>query len=230
MLQVMAKVVDHEVRRMEVLDATWRVIARRGIDGASVRAIAHEVGWSTGVLAHYFVNKDEILLSALQLMHARVMERAHRRASENSGARALFTALTETLPLDANRLLETQVEVAFWGRAVANRRLNDIQHDEFDQWTSFVRGLAAATAEQRELTSAANSEKLAIALIAVVDGVELEAALFPERLSPRRQLDALLATLQPALTPKASAAVAAAANDLLSDLRHKPDLDLARIS
>jgi AcrR family transcriptional regulator len=230
MLQAMAKVVDHEVRRREVLDATWRVIARQGIDGASVRAIAHEVGWSTGVLAHYFVNKDEILLSALQLMHARVMERAHRRASESSGARALFTALTETLPIDASRLLEAQVEVAFWGRAVANRRLNDIQHDEFDKWASFVLGLAAATAERRELTSAANPEKLAVALIAVVDGVELEAALFPERLTPRRQLDALLATLRPALTPKASAAVAAAANDLLSNLGHKPDQELAHIS
>jgi AcrR family transcriptional regulator len=215
----MAKVVDHDARRLEVINATWRVIARDGIDGASVRAIAHEVGWSTGVLAHYFVNKDAILQAALQLAHTRVMERAHRRAAAaGDGASALFWALSESVPLDPERRLESQVEVAFWGRAVANRKLNDLQHREFDLWDAFIHRLVHATAEHGELAPGADAEDLAAALIAAIDGLAVEAALYPERLGPQRQVGALLATLRPALTPEASATVAAAAYDLLSGL------------
>jgi AcrR family transcriptional regulator len=214
----MAKVVDHGERRLEVINATWRVIARDGIDGASVRAIAHEVGWSTGVLAHYFVNKDEILQGALQLAHTRVMERGHRRAAEANGAVTLLRGMAEGIPLDADRMVEVQVEVAFWGRAVANRRLNDLQHREFDAWEAFLRQLVEATAERQELTAETDLDELVAAIVAVIDGIGLEAVLYPERITPERQLGTLLATLRPALTPEANAAVAAAADDILASL------------
>jgi AcrR family transcriptional regulator len=218
MLRVMAKVVDHDKRRMEVLDATWRVIARDGIDGASVRAIAHEVGWSTGVLAHYFVNKDEILQGALQLAHSRTMARAVERAATADGACAVFLALTESLPLDAERMVEIQVEIAFWSRALANKKLSDLQHREFDAWDAFVVGLVRGAADRKELKSSVAVDDLAAALLAAIDGIALEAALYPARVGPRRQLDALLTTLRPALVTRASAAVEAAAHDLLSEL------------
>ena len=38
----MPKIVDWDERRDEILSATWRVIARDGIDGATIRAIAKE--------------------------------------------------------------------------------------------------------------------------------------------------------------------------------------------
>ena len=36
----MPKIVDHAERRREVLDATWRVIGREGLEAATVRRIA----------------------------------------------------------------------------------------------------------------------------------------------------------------------------------------------
>jgi len=47
----MPKVVDWDARRDEVLAATWRVIARHGLAGTTVRKIAREAGYSAGVLA-----------------------------------------------------------------------------------------------------------------------------------------------------------------------------------
>jgi AcrR family transcriptional regulator len=52
---------DHKVRKQQIAEATWNVIARLGISGATMRAIARETGYSTGVLSHYFHNKEEIL-------------------------------------------------------------------------------------------------------------------------------------------------------------------------
>ena len=55
-------------RRNEVVKATWRVIAREGLGKASMRAIAHELGTSTGVLTHYFRDKDQMLDFVLSSM------------------------------------------------------------------------------------------------------------------------------------------------------------------
>ena len=68
----MPKIVDHELRRQELLAATWRVIARTGIVGVTTREIAREAGFSTGVLAHYFADKEDILAAALRLSHQQV--------------------------------------------------------------------------------------------------------------------------------------------------------------
>src|SRR5688572_2770913 len=75
----MPKIVDHDERRREVLSAARRVIVRDGIDAATTRAIAKEAGYSNGVLAHYFTDKDEILLSALRQSHQRIRDRLTRK-------------------------------------------------------------------------------------------------------------------------------------------------------
>ena len=68
----MPKIVDWDERRDEILSATWRVIARDGITGATIRAIAKEANCSRGILGHYFDDKADILGSALVLSHRRV--------------------------------------------------------------------------------------------------------------------------------------------------------------
>ena len=42
----MPKIVDHDQRRIELVDATWRIIARLGIESATMREIALEAGLS----------------------------------------------------------------------------------------------------------------------------------------------------------------------------------------
>ncbi len=47
-------------RRAEIIRAALRVIERDGLQAASVRAIAHEMGCTTGVLSHHFRTKDDL--------------------------------------------------------------------------------------------------------------------------------------------------------------------------
>ena len=51
-------------RHGEIVEATVRVIARDGLSGASLRAIAREIGYTTGVVMHYFRDKEELLVAA----------------------------------------------------------------------------------------------------------------------------------------------------------------------
>ena len=50
----MPKVVDHDERREDVAEAAWRVIGRDGLEGATLREISREAGFTTGVIQHYF--------------------------------------------------------------------------------------------------------------------------------------------------------------------------------
>ncbi|MFC3747669.1 TetR/AcrR family transcriptional regulator [Paenibacillus sp. GCM10012306] len=55
-----------ELRREHILDCSLQVIARRGIDSASVKDIAIEAGLSVGNVYNYFKSKEDIFSAVLQ--------------------------------------------------------------------------------------------------------------------------------------------------------------------
>ena len=85
----MPRIVDVDVRRAELTDATARVIARSGIEAATMREIAAEAGWTTGALTHYFADKRELLLATFQSSLAARRSRRdelHRRLHDRAAA------------------------------------------------------------------------------------------------------------------------------------------------
>ncbi|KAB8193494.1 TetR family transcriptional regulator [Nonomuraea phyllanthi] len=179
----MPKIVDHDERRREVLAAARRVIVRDGIDAATTRAIAKEAGYSNGVLAHYFADKDEILLSALRQSHQRIRDRLTRKVEGVSGLAALRELLLDNLPLDAERTQETRLEVSFWSRSLASERLAEVQRAEAAELRAAVRDLLGQARAAGELGADDNLDDLAEHLLALVDGLSLHLLLYPGRLS-----------------------------------------------
>ncbi|MCA2223187.1 TetR/AcrR family transcriptional regulator [Nonomuraea aurantiaca] len=179
----MPKIVDHDERRREVLSAARRVIVRDGIDAATTRAIAKEAGYSNGVLAHYFADKDEILLSALRQSHQRIRERLTRKVESATGLAALRELLLDNLPLDAERTQETRLEVSFWSRSLASERLAEVQRAEADELRGAVRRLLGEARAAGELTTDENLDDITERLLALVDGLSLHLLLYPGRLA-----------------------------------------------
>ena len=70
---------DHAVRRRAVSAAVWRVLAHRGFGGLTVRAVAAELGTSTGVVTHYFTSKDALVRHALHLLDEQSATGSDRR-------------------------------------------------------------------------------------------------------------------------------------------------------
>jgi AcrR family transcriptional regulator len=202
----MPKIVDWDERRDEILSATWRVIARDGIAGATIRAIAREAKCSAGILAHYFDDKEDILGSALLLSHRRVGSRMTAAAAGLTGLDALRAIMLEALPLDDRRDLEAQIEISFWGRALGNARLRELQHTEFER---FGRRLHSHLVEAAELGELADGSDPALAthqLVVLIDGLSAQRVLYPDRVTPQRQvemLDRLLRSFQPAASREA---------------------------
>jgi AcrR family transcriptional regulator len=185
------KVVDWHARRDEILAATWRVIARDGISGATIRAIAREAGCSRGILGHYFSDKEDILGAALLLSHRRVGARMTTVAAGLTGLAALRAVMLEALPLDDERDLEAQIEISFWGRALGNAALREVQHSEFDRLCARLAGHLQEAADVGELRPGYDLELATHQLVVLIDGLSAERVLFPGRVRPGRQVEML---------------------------------------
>ena len=91
----MPKIVDHEVRRAEIAEALWRVVAREGIEGATIRAVAAEAGWSRGIVEHYFQDKEELLDYACRSASERALAQTRLRHETLVGRAALRAVLLD---------------------------------------------------------------------------------------------------------------------------------------
>ncbi|HXW46904.1 MAG TPA: TetR/AcrR family transcriptional regulator [Streptosporangiaceae bacterium] len=187
----MPKIVDWDSKRDEILSATWRVIARDGIAGTTIRAIAREADCSRGILGHYFQDKADILGSALLLSHRRVGARMVAATAGLSGLAALRVVMLEALPLDEQRDVEAQIEISFWGRALGNAEMRELQHAEFDRLWRMLRGHLQEAADLGELGEDIDLDLATHELVVLIDGLSAERVLYPDRVSPQRQVDML---------------------------------------
>ncbi|GHE09414.1 TetR/AcrR family transcriptional regulator [Klenkia taihuensis] len=184
----MPKIVDHAERRREVLDATWRVIARAGLDAATTRAIAEEAGYSIGVLTHYFSDKQDILVSAHRLAFARARDRILVATRDSAGVTALRLAMLEALPLDDERFVEAQVDVSFLGQSVGNAYLRGIRSASYEGSRRLWRGFLDQAAAAGELAEDADLPRLVDDVVGMVDSLSIQAIVDPGHMTPDHQV------------------------------------------
>jgi AcrR family transcriptional regulator len=197
----MPRTVDVSERRARVAAAARAVIARDGVDAATVRQVAAEAGSSTTVVTHYFADKQALLVAAVEDAYRAVAARmvAHVR-SRPGGTTALRAVLLEALPLDAERAAEARVWMAFWSMAVTQPALREVQSAGYGEWRELVSRLLTDAVQRGEVAPGLDSDTVGEQLLCLVDGLLMQATLEPERLPSARQvqlLDAALARLAP---------------------------------
>lgn len=188
------KVVDHEGRRAELAAALWRVALRDGFDSVSVRSVAEESAWSAGALRHYFPDKTQMVLFAIDV----AVESVRQRIGEvNAAAGALSTELVQAhleqlLPLDGERRLESEAWFALV--ALAHRDPSAAQRrTEVDE---LIRGAVGSAVAALEDLGALGAERTRTAevmrLHALLDGMVVQLLARPPRLSPQQARDILV--------------------------------------
>ena len=71
----MPKIIDHDQRREEIAQQVNTLISEKGIENTTVRAICRRAGFSSGVLAHYFENREAMLIFVFEWHMSRTQER-----------------------------------------------------------------------------------------------------------------------------------------------------------
>lgn len=195
----MPKIVDHDQRRLELVDATWRVIAERGLDAATMREIAAAAGFANGALKPYFDSKDRLLDFAFEHIFAQTNRRMESATAGLSGRDALRAYCHEILPLDEERLAEARVAVAFWNKAVRDPAKAALHERSMEQWRAamagFLREAGLGPGARAGRGSATSLDTAVGAIMDLVLGAQITATLSPGSHGPGQliaQLDCLL--------------------------------------
>lgn len=185
----MPKIVDHEERRNEIAEATWRVIVNLGMKGATVRNIAKEAGLSLGALRHYFATQDELLTFAMKLVKEKATARINEIAIGDLPPKdKILRILLELVPTDEQKTAEMEVWFAFTFHKRYEGELFDANHDEiYNGMRKLIEGLDYYGLLRKELDKAVETERL----YALIDGIALHALLEPHRLDRERIVEVL---------------------------------------
>jgi AcrR family transcriptional regulator len=210
---------DHDARRRDVSAAVWRVLAERGFGALTLRAVAAEMGASTGLLTHYFPNKQALLRTALEVLAEQSAQRP-RRVAPDEGLAALRTLLLDVLPLDADSTAGNRIWVGSWDVALADPELAAEHAERYRR--SRVRLTEQVEIAQRrgELPAGTPAADLAAAAQAFVLGLVVQALFAPAEFPPERQIrlldDWLAAFATGAVATTAFATTAFATGDEVS--------------
>ncbi|GAA2122664.1 TetR/AcrR family transcriptional regulator [Kitasatospora saccharophila] len=192
---------DHEARRRDVSEAVGRVLAERGFGGLTLRAVAAELGASTGLLTHYFPSKRALVAHALEVLDRQAAGR-HRPATEAAGAArglvALRAALLDVLPLDAAGAAGNRIWVGSWDAALGDAELTAGHAERYRRARRRMAELCAQAQELGELPARRPAGDLAALAQSFVLGLVVQALFAPEEFPPERQralLDGFLADL-----------------------------------
>ena len=164
-----------DARRGDLIDATAACLAEVGMTGTGVRAICARAGVSPGLLRHYFAGIDDLVAATYEATSDR-MDAIFAEAVAGAGTdphAQLLAYLTASFrpPVTDPELLGAWT--AFWALARSNARMANIHADSYA-------GYRARLGELLTACGAADAERLAIMLTAMVDGLWLELSLDAE--------------------------------------------------
>ncbi|MFC0598671.1 TetR/AcrR family transcriptional regulator [Streptomyces palmae] len=179
---------DHEARRRDVSEAVWRVLAAHGFAGLTLRAVAAELGATTGLLTHYFPAKRDLVVHALDLLAERTASRPRRAAGQ--GLSALRAALLDILPLTAEATASNRIWVSSWDTALADPELSADYARKYAHGRTRLTDLVSAAQQRGELPSG-DPERIAAGAQSFALGLVVQALFDPAAFPPQRQAELL---------------------------------------
>lgn len=187
----MPKAIDHDQRRRDIIDVTWNLIVKGGLEAATMRGIASEAGFANGALKHYFPGKDDIITGAYRRSVERVTSRIAEAAQGLDGIEALRAIARATTPLDDESRDSARVLLAFWERGLSSDDIRLAYGDLLRSWHDDTLSLIAACRAQGAITTDATDEELVNELILLNVGGTVLSAIAPEFATPA-MLDAMV--------------------------------------
>ena len=171
----MPKKVDHNLRREVFLAAAYRTIKKKGIAGATVRAVAKEAGFTTGALVHYVDSMDSLLVQASEYAARDV--RARMEAAENlpNALAALRHVLYLALCTDNDKRGNWNFFLGFWERSVHNAAVRRVTHARYREWLKRTGRLIRNAQKAGQIPGDVDVRLAARSCVALIDGIAIQA-------------------------------------------------------
>lgn len=183
----MPRKVDHKKRREAFLAAAYRTIKKKGIAGATVRAVAKEAGFTTGALVHYVNSVDSLLVQASEFAARDV--RARMEAAENLPDKldALRQVLYLALCTDDDKRGNWNFFLGFWERSVRNSAVRNLTHTRYREWLKRTARLIRRAQQAGRISAEVDVRLASRACVALIDGIATQALRSGNPISSRDQ-------------------------------------------
>lgn len=179
----MPKKVDHVKQREKIAEATWNVIAKGGMEKATVRNIAREAGVSVGSLRHYFSTQAELLSFAMKLVSERVSQRINEIDFSMPPLDAMKRMIREVLPLEDDTKKEMEVWFAFTQKALSEPELQPLSKEVYLKMRYGFEQVIKTLVKLDLARPNINVELEVDRLYALIDGLAIHGLMHPEYLS-----------------------------------------------
>lgn len=179
-------------RRQQLINATMKCIARKGIGNTTLRDVAGEAGLSQGIVNLHFDSKDNLLTETLQYL-ANDYKTEFDKVLETSGPRAadkLLALMELDLRPDICDRRKIAVWFAFWGEVKSMptyRKICDVSDRYYD---SVVESLCAEVIAEGKYENIAASATT-LALTSMTNGFWLSYLISPRAFDRSEAMDAV---------------------------------------
>ena len=183
----MPKKVDHKLRREAFLAAAYRTIKKKGIAGVTVRAVAHEAGFTTGALVHYDESMDRLLAEASEYAGRYVRADMELMEQLPDKLEALRQVVHLSLPLDEDKRGNWNFWVGFWERSIHNAAVRKLTQTRYREWLKRVERLIRNAQASHDIPPEIDAHHQAKMCVAVVDGIATQTLRSGFPLTPAEQ-------------------------------------------
>jgi AcrR family transcriptional regulator len=187
----MPKIANHAERRKEVCEAVWEVIARDGLEATTLRAIALELGMTTGVLMHYFRDRDDLIEFAIEEVMNRLEASVDQQVAGKSGLPRLEALILAGLPISAKAQRGWKIWLAITGASVGRVSLLAQHQRRYAMLRQRVAKEIKSLKQNGVIAHDINVTAEADASIELTDGIGVGWFIDPERYTQGKQRTAV---------------------------------------
>lgn len=187
---------SREARRRQLIDATMKCIARKGMGSTTLGDVAKEAGLSQGIVNLHFESKDNLLTETLRTLaneYREQFDKTLQKAGSDPAAALLALMALDLKPSLCDRQ-KLAIWFAFWGEVKSRPTYRRIC-DEYDRhYDSIIEQLCAKLIDDGgydNVTAAAAAE----ALTCMSNGLWLSHLISPKSWDRQTAMDAIMSYL-----------------------------------
>lgn len=180
-------------RRQEILQIAMDTFAARGYNNASLQEIADRAGVTQAGVLHYFRSKPQLLTSVLALRDETDIEQL---GPERPRGLAFLRHLVDTVRRNTEREGIVRLYAVLSAESVTEGHpAQDYFRDRYAGLRAMVTEALAEAAELGETRPDLNLEEAATAIIAVMDGLQVQWLLAPDSVDMTAATDRVITAL-----------------------------------
>jgi TetR/AcrR family transcriptional regulator, transcriptional repressor of bet genes len=118
-----------DIRRVELIEAAYRIFMQSGLKGLTTTRICNEAGMSQGILTYYFKDKDEVLFEMVRLANRILMNDVVSRLKlATTGWERVVAVIEGNFPPQRFDRNTANAWISFYADAAHNERYARLQH------------------------------------------------------------------------------------------------------